>query len=94
MFDFGAFAEVLKYAVKFGEQSEADTFHCYETLHGSRLVGAFGCYFGVPEPDRLMDDPLEGLPYYEYFYRYLVAASSYSIASVRHYDLHENEWAA
>lgn len=65
------FLEVFKYAVKFSCQPEVDTWHCYETLKGKRLVASFGEFYGIPEPDDLMDDPLEGEPYIDYFYRYL-----------------------
>jgi len=65
------FLEVFKYAVKFSDQPEEDTWHCYETLKGKRLVGSFGDFFGIPEPDELTDDPLEGLPYVDYFYHYI-----------------------
>lgn len=62
------FMEVFKYAVKFSEQSPEDTFHAFQTLSGKRLIGSFGSFFGIPEPDDLKDDPLEGLPYFEMFY--------------------------
>jgi hypothetical protein len=65
------FLEVFKYAVKFSDQPEADTWHCFETLKGKRLVASFGEFYGIPEPDDLIDDPLEGEPYVDYFYRYL-----------------------
>lgn len=64
------FLEVFKYAVKFSDQPEADTWHCYQTLKGKRLIGSFGKFYGIPEPDDLTDDPLEGLPYVEYFFSY------------------------
>lgn len=62
------FMEVFKYAVKFSEQAPEDTWTTYETLAGKRLIGSFGSFYGVPEPDELADDPLEGLPYFEMFY--------------------------
>jgi hypothetical protein len=57
------FLEVFKYAIKFSDQSNEDTFHCYETLRNKRLIGSFGDFYGIPEPDNLLDDPLEGLEY-------------------------------
>lgn len=71
------FLEVFKYAVKFSDQSESDTWHCYETLRGRRLIGSFGEFYGIPEPDDLNDDPLEGLPYVEYFYSYIPELKGY-----------------
>ena len=65
------FLEVFKYAVKFSDQPEADTWHCFDTLRGKRLIGSFGEFYGIPEPDDLADDPLEGLPYIEYFFAYV-----------------------
>lgn len=65
------FLEVFKYALKFSDQTPEDTYHCYETLRGKRLVGSFGEFFGFKEPEQLTDDPLEDLPYVEVFYKYL-----------------------
>ena len=65
------FCEVFKYAVKFSDQSPEDTWHCYERLKGRRLVGSCGLLYGVKEPDILTDEPLDELPYIEYFYQYL-----------------------
>lgn len=64
------FIEVFKYAVKFSDQDDADTWHCFQTLSKKRLVGSFGLFHGIPEPDNLLDDPLEGLPYYDLLYNY------------------------
>lgn len=67
------FIEVFKYAVKFSEQSQADTLHAFLTLRGKRLIASSGAFRGVPEPVDLLDDSeaLEGLPYVTLFYRYL-----------------------
>lgn len=65
------FLEVFKYAVKFSDQPEKDTMHCYFTLKGKRLIASFGDFYGVPEPDNLTDDPLEGLPYIDHFYQFI-----------------------
>lgn len=65
------FLEVFKYAVKFSDQPESDTWHCYETLRGKRLIGSLGQFYGIPEPDDLADDPLDELPYIEYFYQFI-----------------------
>lgn len=63
------FIEVFKYAVKFSDQPEADTVHCWLTLRGKRLVASSGCFRGVNVPDEL-DEALE-LPFVTLFYRYL-----------------------
>jgi len=67
------FVEVFKYAVKFSDQSHADTLHAFQTLRGKRLIASSGCFRGVPEPPDLLDDSeaLEGLPFVTLFYRYL-----------------------
>lgn len=65
------FLEVFKYAVKFSCQPEVDTWHCYEVLKGKRLVASFGEFYGIPEPNDLIDDPLEGEPFIDYFYNYI-----------------------
>jgi hypothetical protein len=74
------FLEVFKYAVKFSDQSPADTVHAWETLQGRRLIGCAGSFRGVVVPDNLLDEPgdYEGLPYWSYFYAYL--AAGYSLA--------------
>jgi hypothetical protein len=64
------FLEVFKYAIKFSDQPEEDTWHCYETLSRKRLIGSFGDFYGIPEPDNLLDDPLEGIEYFEIFYNF------------------------
>jgi hypothetical protein len=67
------FIEVFKYAVKFSDQSPADTVHAWETLAGKHLLGSAGCFRGVKVPESLLDAPegFEGLEYIQLFYRYL-----------------------
>ena len=67
------FLEVFKYAVKFSDQTPADTVHAFDTLRGRRLIASAGLFRGVPEPVDLLDDSsaLEDLPYITLFYRYL-----------------------
>ena len=65
------FLEVFKYAVKFSDQPLPDTWHCFQTLTGKRLIGSFGSFYGIPEPDDLLDDPLEGKPFVEYFFQFV-----------------------
>ena len=74
------FIEVFKYAVKFSDQTPADTVHAWETLAGKRLLGSAGCFRGVDVPANLLDGPegFEGLPYIQLFYRYM--PGGYSLA--------------
>jgi Replication protein len=65
------FMEVFKYAVKFSDQPPADTWHAFKTLSGKRLLGSAGCFRGVDVPESLTDEPLDGLPFVELFYRYM-----------------------
>lgn len=81
----GGFMEVFKYAIKFSDQPHEDTVHCFDILRKKRLIGSFGDFYGIPEPDVLSDDPLEDLPYYEYFFRYLRSTNSYTESSINHH---------
>lgn len=65
------FLEVFKYAVKFSDQPVEDTWHCYETLRGKRLIGSAGCFRSVVVPEQLIDEPFDDLPFRTLFYRYL-----------------------
>lgn len=65
------FLEVFKYAVKFSDQPPADTWHCFQTLSGKRLLGSAGCFRGVIVPEQLTDEQLDDLPFRTLFYRYL-----------------------
>lgn len=77
------FIEVFKYAVKFSDQPPADTVHAWETLAGKRLLASSGLFRGVVIPESLLDDveDLAGLPYVEYFYRFL--GTGYSLERTR-----------
>lgn len=77
--------EVLKYAVKFQDLSLEDTWHAFQTLRGKRLLDSFGCLRGIKEPEKVLDDPLEGLPYLELFYRY-DGNGNYDLKQVRKSD--------
>lgn len=76
------FVEVLKYALKFSDLSLQDNYYAYEVLSGQRLMDSFGILRGVEIPDELTDEPLDGLPYVELFYKYL-SGSGYSLHSVQ-----------
>lgn len=77
------FMEVFKYAVKFSDQPPADTWHCFQTLKGKRLIASAGCFRGVEVPEGLMDEPLEGLPFVDLFYRY-VSGRGYTFGGSPH----------
>lgn len=64
------FCEVFKYALKFSDMSPADTLKAYSVLKGRRLVDSSGLWRGIEIPESLLDEPLDGLPYVELFYRY------------------------
>ena len=64
------FVEVFKYAVKFSDQPEADTVSAYQVLKGRRLLDCSGVFRGVVIPESLLDEPLDGLPYVDIFYRH------------------------
>lgn len=68
------FMEVMKYAVKFGELSLSDNWHAAKLFAGKRLLFSFGLFRGVKVPEALTDEPLEGLPYIDLFYRWLGVA--------------------
>lgn len=73
------FLEVFKYALKFSDMEPCDTFHAFQVLKGRRLVASAGLFRGIEIPDQLTDEPLDGLPYVELFYRYLRGAAGYSL---------------
>ena len=65
------FMEVFKYAVKFSDLTLEDNWHAAQILKGKRLLNSFGLFRGVDIPDSLLDEPLDELPYWDRFYRYL-----------------------
>ena len=65
------FMEVFKYAVKFSDLTLEDNWHAAQRLKGKRLLNSFGLFRGVQIPDSLLDEPLDELPYWDRFYRYL-----------------------
>ena len=65
------FMEVFKYAVKFSDLSLEDNWHAAQVLKGKRLLNSFGLFRGVEVPESLLDEPLDSLPYWDRFYRYL-----------------------
>lgn len=79
------FLEVLKYALKFGDLTPAQTWEAHLTLKGKRLLGSWGCFYGVPEPETADEDPLEDEPYLELVYRW-VQDSGYQLDSWEYHD--------
>jgi len=75
------FCEVFKYAVKFSNQPPVDTVHCWLTLKGRNLMGSSGCFRGVEIPECLLDEPLDGLPYVDYFFRFIRGGYSLDVGS-------------
>lgn len=65
------FMEVFKYAVKFSDLTLADNWHAAQSLKGKRLLNSFGLFRGVQVPESLLDEPLDSLPFWDRFYRYM-----------------------
>ena len=67
------FCEVFKYAVKPAELGRCLLLEAFPILSGQRLVGSFGCFFGIKEPTKLTDDldSMKSLPFFEYLYRFM-----------------------
>lgn len=66
-----AFAEVFKYAVKFGDLPLADNWHAFQVLRSRRLIGCSGLLWGVEVPDDLADDPLDDPAFEDLFFRFV-----------------------
>lgn len=65
------FMEVFKYAVKFSDLTLSDNWEAAQVLKGKRLLNSFGLFRGVQVPDSLLDEPLDDLPYWDRFYRFV-----------------------
>lgn len=65
------FMEVFKYAVKFSDLSLEDNWHAAQVLKGKRLLNSFGLFRGVEVPESLLDEPLDSLPFWDRFYRFM-----------------------
>lgn len=75
----GGFCEVFKYAMKFQGMSCENNWKAHCDLRKQHLLISFGNFYGVKVPETLEDEPLEDLPYIEYFYRYLTGAKCYTL---------------
>lgn len=73
------FAEVFKYALKFAELPLSDNWEAFYELSNRRLVDSFGLLRGVEVPEELTDEPLEGLPYIDYLFRWI--SGGYNLTS-------------
>ena len=62
--------EVFKYALKFSDMDESDTVEAFRALRGRRLVASAGAFRGIEIAQQLTDEPLDDLPFVEYFYEY------------------------
>lgn len=77
------FMEVFRYALKFSDMEISDNWTAAQVLKSRRLVAAFGCLFGVKVPDKLEDEPLDGLPYVDRLYMYHLGHKGYDFIPVR-----------
>jgi len=77
------FMEVFKYAVKFADLDYAKNWHAAQVLKGKRLLASFGCFWGVKVPPELTDEPLDGLPFVDRFYRFLDGSYQFTAESPR-----------
>lgn len=77
------FIEVFKYAVKFASMEPEDTYSAYVVLSHRRLIFSAGLFWGVKIPEDLRDQPLEDLPYFELFYKYLPGSGYNLVATDR-----------
>jgi hypothetical protein len=73
-----AFCEVFKYALKFQDMSCENNWRAHLTLKRFRMLVSQGCFYGIPEPAET-DDPLEDLPFVDYFYQYLEKSGTYTL---------------
>nr|AAF37870.1 RepA [Methylophaga thalassica] len=65
------FLEVFKYALKFSDLTSEQQVQAAVTLDARRLLFSTGLFRGTQVPESLIDEPLEGLPYIQLFYKYL-----------------------
>ena len=65
-----AFAEVFKYALKFGDMTVEDNWEAAEIMKGKRLVRSSGSLWGVEVPEYLEDDELPDDIWVDVAYRF------------------------
>jgi len=64
------FLEVFKYAVKFSAMEYGDTWQAFQAARGQKLLRPFGVFRGVVVPQDLLEDGLEGEPFFEWVARF------------------------
>jgi len=64
------FSEVFKYSISFSDLSHDQLFHAYKIMKGKHLISSQGLFRGIPEPDKLTDDPIKDAPYIEFIYKF------------------------
>ncbi len=69
--------EAISYAVKFTKLEKLEIVQAYKVCRGKNLFFKIGCVRGIQLPLDLTDEPLQDLPYEEYFYRYIYNEQSY-----------------
>jgi hypothetical protein len=74
-----AMLEVFKYSLKFQDLDLHDTWHAHTVLNKRRLIGCFGVLRGIQEPDSLLDDPFDDLPYHAYLYVFSHRTGAYDL---------------
>lgn len=72
-----AFAEVFKYAVKFGDLPLVDNWNAFEVLRGKRLVRSAGILWGVEVPESDLDEMLDDPLFVDIVYRYFHETDNY-----------------
>lgn len=77
-----AFAEVFKYAIKFGDLPLADNWDGYKVLKRRRLIGSAGLLWGVEVPEDLTDDGIEHELFEEWFYRFARGAGYLRVGNI------------
>lgn len=77
--------EVFKYALKFSDLDDEQVWEMWRRLSGKRLIGSFGCLWGLKMPENELDDVLEDLPFIEMLYVY-GKSGSYSIEESKHFE--------
>lgn len=75
------FVEVFKYSVAFQELEPDDLISAFLALSGRRLLFSAGAFWGVVIPESLCDEPLDGLPFVDLFYRF--GKGGYSLLASR-----------
>ena len=64
------FSEVFKYSIAFGDLSLDQLFQAYKIMKGKHLISSQGLFRGIPEPDKLTDDPIKDAPYIDFIYKF------------------------